>query len=430
MTATKDNRPTPVFEPINAENDNGVTEIESLCMNCHEQGITRLLLTRIPFFRDVIISSFSCEHCNFSNNEIQSANAIQDLGCTYTLKVDPKKDLNRQIVKTDATVIKIPELDFEIPPKSQKGSLTTIEGVITRAADGLEQYQPVRKITEPAVAEKIENFLVKLKSLLNREEPFVFVVDDPTGNCFVENLFAPDKDPNLELKTYKRSNSQDEDIGIFPAEDKDESHTEEVSNDEVLEFKVNCPGCNAPISTRMKTVNIPHFKEVIIMATTCDACGFKSNEVKSGSGFEVLGKKFTLSITDPTDLSRDVLKSETCSVEIPELELEVGQYCVSGKFTTVEGLITDIRDMVKSKNSFLCGDSATGEMKEKFNQFNNKITELLSGNIKFTLILDDPVGNSYLQNVYAPDEDPEMKVEQYERTFEQNEDLGLNDMKV
>lgn len=137
MTATKDNRPKPVFEPINAENDNGVTEIESLCMNCHEQGITRLLLTRIPFFRDVIISSFSCEHCNFSNNEIQSANAIQDLGCTYTLKVDPKKDLNRQIVKTDATVIKIPELDFEIPPKSQKGSLTTIEGVITRAADGL-----------------------------------------------------------------------------------------------------------------------------------------------------------------------------------------------------------------------------------------------------------------------------------------------------
>lgn len=36
----------------------------------------------------------------------------------------------------------------------------------------------------------------------------------------------------------------------------------------------------------------------------------------------------------------------------------------------------------------------------------------------------------FLQNVYAPDDDPEMKVEDYERNFEQKELLGLNDMKV
>lgn len=44
--------------------------------------------------------------------------------------------------------------------------------------------------------------------------------------------------------------------------------------------------------------------------------------------------------------------------------------------------------------------------------------------------MDDPAGNSYLQNVYAPDDDPEMTVEEYERTFDQNEALGLNDMKT
>jgi zinc finger protein len=30
--------------------------------------------------------------------------------------------------------------------------------------------------------------------------------------------------------------------------------------------------------------------------------------------------------------------------------------------------------------------------------------------------------------VYAPEEDPNMKVEHYERNYEQNELLGLNDM--
>lgn len=34
------------------------------------------------------------------------------------------------------------------------------------------------------------------------------------------------------------------------------------------------------------------------------------------------------------------------------------------------------------------------------------------------------------QNMYAPEEDPELRVQRYERTFEQNEELGLNDMKT
>lgn len=32
--------------------------------------------------------------------------------------------------------------------------------------------------------------------------------------------------------------------------------------------------------------------------------------------------------------------------------------------------------------------------------------------------------------MYAPEPDPELTLEDYERTFDQNEDLGLNDMNV
>lgn len=41
------------------------------------QGQTRMLLTSIPYFREVIIMSFRCEHCGFENNEIQSAGSIR-----------------------------------------------------------------------------------------------------------------------------------------------------------------------------------------------------------------------------------------------------------------------------------------------------------------------------------------------------------------
>lgn len=46
------------------------------------------------------------------------------------------------------------------------------------------------------------------------------------------------------------------------------------------------------------------------------------------------------------------------------------------------------------------------------------------------MILDDPLANSYLQSLYAPDPDPNMDIELYDRTHEQNDELGLNDMKL
>lgn len=48
----------------------GLDEIKhSLCMNCGGDGTTRMLTTAIPFFREVILSSFECDTCGWRNNE-------------------------------------------------------------------------------------------------------------------------------------------------------------------------------------------------------------------------------------------------------------------------------------------------------------------------------------------------------------------------
>lgn len=36
-----------------------------------------MMLTSIPYFGEVIVMSFRCEHCGATNNEIQSAGAIR-----------------------------------------------------------------------------------------------------------------------------------------------------------------------------------------------------------------------------------------------------------------------------------------------------------------------------------------------------------------
>ena len=58
------------------------------------------------------------------------------------------------------------------------------------------------------------------------------------------------------------------------------------------------------------------------------------------------------------------------------------------------------------------------------------MNDAIEGKMPFTLIMDDPLSASYVQNLYAPDPDPNMTIEEYTRSKEQDEDLGIADMKV
>ena len=49
--------------------------------------MTRLMLTKIPFFKEVILSSFTCDECGFENREVQLGGRIQEKGVKYALTV-------------------------------------------------------------------------------------------------------------------------------------------------------------------------------------------------------------------------------------------------------------------------------------------------------------------------------------------------------
>ena len=49
--------------------------------------------------------------------------------------------MNRQVVKGDEATIIIPELSFEIPPHTQRGAITTVEGVLRAAIEALRMVR-------------------------------------------------------------------------------------------------------------------------------------------------------------------------------------------------------------------------------------------------------------------------------------------------
>ena len=477
--------PDVLYVDINP--DAPVTEIESLCMSCHEKGTTRILMTKIPFFKDIIIMSFSCPHCGFRSNEVEPGEALSDHGINFKLTVQTSKDLNRRVIKSNFATIKVPCCGLEIPPNTQKGKLTTVEGFLSTTRDQFTQ-----SMNDGLYSQMGDEFNAKIKELIQnlndaldgKKYPFEFTLDDPSGNSFIENPYAPQSDPGIKVEYYERTKEMTESMGYSyenqkeelgkkedkkVEEDKKETTSENkekkdfvaptyydkkkdftvyksnssISNhiidftksienkedsikEESLAFPTNCYCCQAPGEMHTCLCTIPYFKEIIISCFKCDQCGYKTTEVKGGGGISEKGAKITLTVKNEEDLNRDVFKSETSKIVIPEIGFETSDGSMGSMYTTVEGVIDKLCENL-ANTPFSAGDSKVDNSIDLFVQKLKGLKELKQ---EFTLILDDPLANCFVFPVGDPEKDTRLKKEEYERTFEQNEELGINDMKV
>eukprot|EP00884_Botryococcus_braunii_P018348 jgi/Botrbrau1/5197/Bobra.0172s0065.1 len=239
--------PTPVeFVELNADAQEALT-LQSLCMKCMKNGETRMILTKIPHFREVMVCSFECPHCGNRNNEIQFTGAYGETGVRYKLSVPQgdAKALNRQVVKSDAAIIRISELDFEIPAATQRSKITTVEGLLTEAAADLRILQDERRAAEPEIAAALDAFLEKLDATARADTPFTLVLDDPAGNSYVEAEGGnPAADPLLKVEHYERTPEQAAAIGLLPPEEP--QGMPEISPDDVHHGAVPGGSCSSP----------------------------------------------------------------------------------------------------------------------------------------------------------------------------------------
>lgn len=313
----------------------GIDEMESLCMVCGGTGKTRFMLHKIPYFREMILASFICDNCGERNNEVTFGGEIQLQGCKYVLKMAQKSDLDRQIIKSDSASVKIVEIDLEIPPATQKGEITTIEGILRTAAKNLSYSQPQRMQETPEVGIAVAQVISRLYMMADGDAfPFNLILDDPAGNSFIQNPHAPHLDPNMSCQYYPRSSDQDRALGLDPEkglfkDDKDgnlhslmlgkavfggikeeptlpKEEEEEVNQPlhmgldvrlgrtEAVSIPSTCPNCHKDGDCMTALTDIPHFKEVIIMAFDCHYCGFRTNDVKAGGAVPTYGSEVSV----------------------------------------------------------------------------------------------------------------------------------------
>ena len=398
--------------------------------------------------------SFYCEHCHFKNNEIQPAGEIQEQGSKYVFKLCNLDDMERQLVKSDTAVVRIEDLEIEVP--AGRGRLTNIEGILSEVLKDLEGDQKLRKKEEPELYKKIDRVVqLLIKTLIGSKFPFTISLDDPAGNSSIEPSPNDSKTKGkYKHSQYPRTPEQNEALGLgetleeqsggsaemvpqLQPEDAGGMEDVDILEGQTYDLPVFCPGCAKPAHMLVQMVNIPHFKQVIVSTTHCDVCGYKTNDVKTGGEVPANGKRIWLHVKDAKDLARDILKSETCLLKIPECRVEVTPGTMGGRFTTVEGLVTQIRDDLKGSifdvgEDEVSTDSMPSDSKKEWGTFFSQMDKAVKGEIQYTILMEDPLGNSYCQPLDLDESgnDPKIRTQEYERTEEEEEELGLADMKT
>lgn len=413
-----------------------------------------MLLTKIPHFRDVILMSFKCPHCEYENCDVQSAGEIHEKGLKYTLVLSSPEDLDRAIMVSDTARFSVKELEIEKQPST--GQVSSVEGMLKKMVEDLhrmlrtmaedlhrDEFPTARADTESIG--KITDLIYHLSSLFDGEFPATIILDDPAGNAWLERL-PTDTGRKFIRESYERTLEQNKELGIGGAQDSasGEGKIEVNPADELGGIKDGllyslhslCPGCTNPTMINYHTMDIPHFKQVVISATNCSHCGYRTNDITTGGEVPEKGQRIWLEVRQPVDLHRDILKSETCALRIPECELEVVPGTMGGRFTTVEGLLTQVRDDLR-KTVFNFGsddeeeaDSLPPEKKDVWGYFFRRLNKAIDCEMEYTIVLEDPFANSYVQSLTSPEPDPQIRVEEYERTAEDEEELGLADMKT
>ncbi|KAI6122713.1 ZPR1 zinc-finger domain-containing protein [Pisolithus croceorrhizus] len=359
---------------------------------------------------EVVVVSFWYEYCGAVNNEIQSASTLKDTGILYTLKVLHRADLDRQIIRLEACTVEVPDFELQLPPA--QGQLTTVEGFLRDIAADLSSDQPqiIDAITETSGDEKkIEDEVDEVMQVTSATEKnnedlvkkaITIKFDDPSGNSSVEFLQSI-SDPKWTFKMYARYAEQNRISRLLPPEEPpteqgDTSEEKEEADGEGAEASMEvCLRCARQLVTHVKKVSIPYFKDTLIMSRDCEHCGYRDNEK---------GKRITLRMEDREDLSRDILKSETCGLTIPEIDRALQPGILGGRFPTVEGIPEQSYEEL----------TIVDEDRRKSQDFQKQLEEITNAEKPFTLVLDDPLANSYLQNLYAPDPDPNMEIATYE----------------
>lgn len=429
-----------------------------------------ILPKSIPYFRDQSIESFLCSHCGYKNHSARDMNPIKLKGVKVVFRVEGNGDMQRSLVLSDTSNVEASVSSGRtiLSREIRESLYTNIEGLFMNCIASLKEYLKY-ELDNDRRAILTKNIEDLEEVFADKAYPFNVTVKDPSGNSFIaqDPLVDNRSEGKYRRTEYERTEADNLALGLMPNPDAlptlpDPDAAEAVDNQpkdtvgmedfnpedketfgssivkgEVLKLEAPCPGCGRDAEILMRAVYIPGFEDCHVSGVHCEHCHYRTSDVQVGGATPEKGRKITLSVESQKDLLRDVLSSEFAVLEVPYIPLRAEPGSLSGRFTTVEGLLTRCKDNLNAQlfdagdGKIRGGDSVTEEQSSGWAGFFKKLDQCINAEVKFELSLTDPMAKSYIQSL--TDEgvnDRQLQVVDYVRSEEENEELGLNDMRT
>ncbi|MBY9003114.1 MAG: ZPR1 zinc finger domain-containing protein [Candidatus Lokiarchaeota archaeon] len=160
------------------------------------------------------------------------------------------------------------------------------------------------------------------------------------------------------------------------------------------EFSFKCPTCtNGTIKLTKTVYDMTDGDKMLIVKFECNECMFTTNDVIPLTT-RIEPGIISLQVTNESDLKSKIYRSPVGILEIPELEVlvEPGPRA-DFYYTNVEGILERFQNAVQIYRNSLDGDH---EKQKEIDEILNNISKAIKGDFKFTLVITDTGGGSYI----------------------------------
>ncbi len=154
---------------------------------------------------------------------------------------------------------------------------------------------------------------------------------------------------------------------------------------------IDCPNCHQKAGLNQLVKEVPYFGKLLFSTLSCQHCGFKLSDVFC-TDFKK-PSQYSARINSEKDLSLKIVKGSTATIKIPELGVLIEPGAASeGYFSNIEGLL----DRVQQVAQILVDSAKKPKEVQAAGKALEKIKKARGGKLSFTVIVQDPFGNSAL----------------------------------
>lgn len=150
-----------------------------VCPSCKEANLrVRSILYSIPYFNELAMFSMECPSCNFTHNDVFSAE--QRKPARFTLHVDDIALLRSRVVRSGSGTLRLPEFGIDVEPgPAAESFITNVEGVLQRVMSVVETA--IGFADKPEEKSRGAEILADMNRAIEGEFQFTLIIEDPAG---------------------------------------------------------------------------------------------------------------------------------------------------------------------------------------------------------------------------------------------------------